>query len=74
MTLSGAIGGPGGLTVLGPSMLTLSGMNTYSGSTSLTGGTLQLGDGVSANGSVTGNIDVGETIPTPEPRLSSPTR
>jgi fibronectin-binding autotransporter adhesin len=56
--LSGGISGLGGLTMLGPSLLTLSGVNTYSGSTSVSGGTLQFGDGVTAGAIPAGNIDV----------------
>ena len=36
--------------------MALSASNTYSGTTLISGGTLQLGDGVSNNGSVAGNI------------------
>jgi fibronectin-binding autotransporter adhesin len=48
LTISGTIGGTGGLTLVGTGVLTLSGNNTYSGSThvgldaSLTGGTLKV--------------------------------
>ncbi len=40
LTISGPIGGPGGLTKVGPGTLTLSGTNSYSGKTAVNGGTL----------------------------------
>ena len=41
-----AISGSGGLTQMGPSLLTLTGSNTYSGATTIaSGGTLQIGNG-----------------------------
>ena len=46
----------GGLTKLGSGLLTLTASNTYTGLTTVSGGTLQLGDGVSNNGSVGGGI------------------
>ena len=55
-TFSGVISGSGNLLVGGPALLTLTGSNTYTGGTTLSGGTLQLGDGLSNNGSVAGNI------------------
>jgi autotransporter-associated beta strand protein len=42
-TLSGVIGGSGGLTKIGSGMLTLTGANTYGGPTAVNAGTLQLG-------------------------------
>jgi outer membrane autotransporter protein len=42
-TLSGAIGGPGGLTKIGLGTLTLSGSSTYAGATNVNAGTLQAG-------------------------------
>ena len=42
-TLSGAIGGSGGLTKIGAGTLTLSGAGTYSGPTNVNAGTLQAG-------------------------------
>ena len=47
------------LTVSGAGTLILTASNTYTGATTISGGTLQLGDGVSNNGSVAGNIVVG---------------
>jgi autotransporter-associated beta strand protein len=47
----------GGLTKLGPGLLTLNAANGYSGLTTVNAGTLQLGDGVANNGSVNGAIN-----------------
>ena len=49
-------GGGGGLTKVGSGMLRLAAGNNYTGGTKITGGTLQLGDGVSTNGSVLGPV------------------
>jgi fibronectin-binding autotransporter adhesin len=46
----------GGLTKIGSGALTLTANSLYSGLTKVSGGTLQLGDGVTNNGSVLGNI------------------
>jgi len=42
-TLSGPIGGPGGLSKIGAGTLTLSGQSTYTGATGVVAGTLQAG-------------------------------
>ncbi len=55
-TYSGVISGTGSLTKTTASVLVLTGSETYNGNTSITGGTLQLGDGVTYNGSVAGAI------------------
>ena len=44
------------LVIAGTGTEVLAGSNTYSGGTTIQSGTLQLGDGVSKNGSVAGNI------------------
>jgi autotransporter-associated beta strand protein len=65
LKISGVIndGGSGyGFTKAGPGLLALAATNTYTGSTVISAGTLQLGDGVSANGSVAGNIDDQATL------------
>ncbi len=54
-TYAGAIGGNGGLNVLGPGLVVLTNTNGLSGATTISGGTLQLGNG-SVNGSLAGNI------------------
>ncbi len=50
------IAGSAALTKNGTNALTLAGTNTYTGGTTISAGTLQLGDGVSSNGVVAGNI------------------
>ena len=55
-TISGVIGGTGGLTKSGNTTLILTGTNTYTGTTSLSAGTLQLGDGATSNGSIAGAV------------------
>jgi len=69
-TFSGIIqdsgfGSPAGTLALikaGTGTETLSGSNTYTGGTTISGGTIQLGDGVSHNGSVVGNITDNATL------------
>ncbi len=52
---SAGITGGGGLTQLGPGMVTLTASNTYSGPTTISGGTLQLGTGTpNQDGSISG--------------------
>ena len=56
-TFSNAISGGGTLTAAGAGVLTLTNTNSVSGLTTInSGSTLQLGDGVTNNGSVGGNI------------------
>jgi autotransporter-associated beta strand protein len=53
----GVISGAGGsLVIQGPGKQVFTGANTYNGGTKISGGTLQLGDGSTKNGSVSGNI------------------
>ena len=57
VTISGALGGgANGLTMLGPSLLALSGSNTYTGLTTAGGGTLQLN--TSGAAAIAGNLTV----------------
>ena len=55
VTFSGVLSGAGQLSPLGGTVI-LTNSNTYSGGTTIVAGALQLGDGVSSNGSVVGNI------------------
>ena len=55
-SFSGVISGSGQVVKTGSGSFTLAASNTYSGATTISRGTLQLGDGVSNNGSVAGNI------------------
>ena len=78
-TFSGVIQSTSGaiaLTKAGTGTFILSGSNTYTGLTTIGAGTLQLGDGVSNNGSVAGNItDTASmlNLPTPPPRPTTAT-
>jgi autotransporter-associated beta strand protein len=53
---SGSLIGSGTLTKLGPGNLTINTVNTLSGGANIVAGTVQLGDGISATGSLSGNI------------------
>ena len=56
VTLGGPIGGGFGWTLLGPSVMTLAGSNTFSGTTTVAGGTLQLN--TSGAAALKGNLAV----------------
>jgi autotransporter-associated beta strand protein len=56
MTLSGPITGTGPLQKTGTGTATLSGTSTYGGGTIVTAGTLQLGDGTTASGMISGDV------------------
>ena len=62
VSIQGIVSGAGGLTASGSGTEILSGTNTYSGTTTISGGTLQLGDGVTRNGVVAGNITDNATL------------
>ena len=65
LNISGVITDGGGgfsVTKAGAGVLALTAANTYTGNTIISAGTLQLGDGVSAIGSVAGNIDDQATL------------
>ena len=55
-TYSNTISGTGSLRQLGASTVILTGSNTYTGITLVNTGTLQVGDGASNNGYISGNI------------------
>ncbi len=55
-TIGAVLGGTSGLTKTGSSTLTLSATNTFTGTTTISAGALQLGDGATRNGSVSGVI------------------
>jgi autotransporter-associated beta strand protein len=53
---TGSLIGSGTFTKLGPGNLTIDTVNTLSGGATIVAGSVQLGDGTSANGSLSGNI------------------
>ena len=55
-TFAGAISGSGSVTKTATGTLVLTGSSTYTGGTTISSGTLQLGDGLSNNGSLAGSI------------------
>ncbi len=61
MTLSGAIGGTGGLSLTDAGTLILSGSSSYTGPTTISAGTLQLGNG-GTTGTLTGAIGIASTL------------
>jgi autotransporter-associated beta strand protein len=63
LTVGGPIGGGAvSLTKAGSGTLQLNNTNTYSGGTVISNGTLQLGDGATRNGTVTGNTTDNDTL------------
>jgi autotransporter-associated beta strand protein len=64
LTGTGSLGGTMALMKSGTGAFTLanSGSNSYTGGTTIQGGTLQIGDGTSVNGSITGNITNNGTL------------
>jgi autotransporter-associated beta strand protein len=53
---SGAIAGTASVTLNGGATVTLLNTNSYTGGTTINNGTLQIGDGTTANGTLTGNV------------------
>ena len=64
---SGALTGNGSLYKVGQGSLTLKTINTFTGGTTINEGSVQLGDGVSVNGSLSGNITNNDTLIFAEP-------
>jgi autotransporter-associated beta strand protein len=62
LTMNGAIGGTGGLTLTGGGNLVLAGSDTYSGSTVVSAGALILTNGGSISSSTVVNVGVGATL------------
>ena len=58
-TFAGSITGWGSLTKKGAAKLTLTGSNDYFDGTTIESGILQLGDGATLNGTITGNVEIG---------------
>ncbi|MGC3956845.1 MAG: autotransporter-associated beta strand repeat-containing protein [Verrucomicrobiota bacterium] len=73
LTGSGALTGGMGLTKSGTGRLTVANMgaNTFSGSTTISAGSLQLGDSVSVNGNLPGNIVNNATLIFANPNAQS---
>ncbi len=72
-TGSGVISGGAALFKTGNGTLTLLTTNTFAGGTTINDGVIQLGDGTSANGSITGSITNNDTLIYANPGvLSSP--
>jgi autotransporter-associated beta strand protein len=70
-TYSGVLSGGGSLNKVGSGTLTLTNAESFTGGTIVSTGTLQLGDGVSNNGSVVGNItdNAALTFANPNPQI-----
>ncbi|NQT41280.1 MAG: autotransporter-associated beta strand repeat-containing protein, partial [Planctomycetes bacterium] len=58
ITLSGVLGGSGGLNKIGAGTLTLNAANTYTGGTTVDGGTLSLGYASGGTGTIRGTLTV----------------
>jgi autotransporter-associated beta strand protein len=56
--VSGVMSGAGGFNKFNPGTLKFTALNTYTGNTTVSNGVLQLGDGVSLNGTVGGTIGI----------------
>ncbi|TAL04783.1 MAG: hypothetical protein EPO07_04740, partial [Verrucomicrobia bacterium] len=59
---SGALSGNGSLYKVGQGNLTLKTVNTFTGGTTINEGIVQLGDGVSVNGNLAGNVTNNDTL------------
>ncbi|HEX5220665.1 MAG TPA: autotransporter-associated beta strand repeat-containing protein, partial [Verrucomicrobiae bacterium] len=70
---TGALTGSMGLTKAGSGRLTLAntGLNTFTGGTTISAGSLQIGDGVSVNGNLPGNIINNATLIIANPNAQS---
>jgi fibronectin-binding autotransporter adhesin len=71
LTFAGAVSGSGSLVKQGAGLLALTGSNSFTGGTTISGGTLQIGDGLTTNGAMAGNILNNATLAFASPAAST---